>query len=254
MDNSKKLKMYEKFGALWFQKVVFKVEDLKFKLIDKFCPNIDEWYSSRCDKKVNELCLKVKTEEERNAIRFEYNCKKMRFKREIIEKKNRNYHMDFNNSSTFYNYLLWNKKVHMNGIVTNVVSLGLAGVLLPLASGFWFGAGCCFIAYNILSLGVNFECVNLQNYNICRFNERRDTLAKLEQRRKDSDARKYALCGEKIYKKLEESVETPKTSEVVSSMSSLEELQQLRALALEIQRQNKSNSSDTEKNKVIMKK
>lgn len=254
MDNSKKKRMYEKFGALWFQKVVFKVEDLKFKFIDKFCPNIDEWYSGKCDKKANELCLKAKSDEERNAIRFEYNSKKMRFKREIIEKKNRNYHMDFNNSSTFYNYLLWNKKVHMNGIIANVVSLGITGALLPLASGFWFGAGCCFLAYNLISLGVNFECVNLQNYNIHRFNERRETLAKLEQRRKDSDAKKYALCGEKIYKKLEGSVETPKTSDVVKSMSSLEELQQLRALALEIQRQNKSDDSNLEKNKVNVKK
>ena len=254
MDNSKKKRMYEMFGALWFQKVVFKVEDLKFKFIDKFCPNIGDWYSNKCDDKANELCLKAKTEEEKNAIRFDYNCKKMRFKRELIEKKNRNYHMDFNNSSTFYNYLLWNKKVHRNGIITNLVSLGVLGVVLPFTSGFWFGLGCSLIGYNIISLGVNFECVNLQNYNICRFDERRETLAKLEKRRKESDAKKYALCGEKIYKKLESSVESPKTSEVVSSMTTLEELQQLRNLALEIQRQTKGNDTDSEKNKINMKK
>ena len=254
MDNSKKKVIYEKLGALWFQKVVFKVEDLKFKFIDKFCPNIGEWYSSRCDKKANELCLKEVDEEKRNAIRFEYNCKKMRFKRELIEKKNRNYHMDFNNSSTFYNYLLWNKKVHKNGIITNLVSLGTLGVLLPFASGVWFGIGCGLVAYNVISLGVNFQCVNLQNYNICRFDERRETLAKLETRRKESDARKYALCGEAIYKKLESSVESPKTSEVVGSMTTLEELQQLRNLALEIQRQTKSSDEENSKNKVNMKK
>ena len=38
-------KIYEILGATWFQKIVFKAEDLKFKFIDKFCPNIYDWYS-----------------------------------------------------------------------------------------------------------------------------------------------------------------------------------------------------------------
>lgn len=101
MDNCKKKKLYERLGALWFQKVVFKVEDLKFKFIDKFCPNIDKWYSKQCDKKVNKLCSKNISIEEKNKIKYEYNLRKLRFKREIVEKKNRNYHFDMNNASSF---------------------------------------------------------------------------------------------------------------------------------------------------------
>ena len=54
-----KEKLYRLLGASWFQKVVFKVEDLKFKFIDRFCPNIDNWYCNYCDKRVHKLCLKV---------------------------------------------------------------------------------------------------------------------------------------------------------------------------------------------------
>ena len=51
-----KEKLYEMLGAYWFQKVVFKVEDLKFKFRDRFCPNIDSWYCNYCDKKVKKRC------------------------------------------------------------------------------------------------------------------------------------------------------------------------------------------------------
>lgn len=250
MDNSKKKKICEKLGAVWFQKVVFKVEDLKFKFIDRFCPNIDSWYSKQCDKKVVELCNKTGNEDEKKSIRFNYNCKKMRFKREIIEKKNRNYHMTLNNASSFYNYLLWNKKVHMNGIITNVICLGVGLALIPFTSGVLSALGSIFLGYNLISLGINFQCVNLQNYNICRFKEKKETLEKIERRKKDSDAKKYALAGEKIYKTLESSVEMPKTSDVVKSLSTLEELEQLKALALEVQRQTKVNDNDKAETKV----
>lgn len=254
MEVYKKRKIYEKLGAVWFQKVVFKVEDLKYKFIDKFCPNINIWYNEKCEKKANELCSKTNDELEKKQIRFNYNCKKMRFRQEILEKKNRNYHMNLNNASSFNNYLLWNKKVHKNGIMFNVISLLGCAILLPMASGVWLGLGWGYLGYNLISLGVNFQCVNLQNYNICRFEEKKEALEKLEKRKKDSDAKKYAVVGEKIYKRLENSVELPRTNEVVQSLTTLEELEQLRALALEVQRQTMRDDSSLEKAKVNIKK
>lgn len=232
-----KKKIYEKLGACWFQKVVFKVEDLKFRLIDKFCPNLGDWYSKRCDHKVTKICSKIEDEEEKNKIRFKYNCKKMTFQRELVEKKNRNYHMTCNNASEFYKYLLWNKKVHVNGIIKNLFCITGCGIALAFTSGFWFGAACCYLGYNLLSLGVNFQCVNLQNYNICRFDEKREVLKKMEMRKRESDVKNYALVGEAICKKLESSVEKPKSTDVVASMTSVEELLQLRKLALDVKRQ-----------------
>lgn len=179
----------------------------------------------------------------------------MTFKRELVEKKNRNYHMYLNNASSFYNYLLWNKKVHMKGIVSNLLSIVGFGIILPFTSGVWFGVGCFYLGYNILSLGVNFQCVNLQNYNICRFEEKRATLEKIEQRKKESDAKKYATVGAKIHQKLESRVEMPKKEEIVQSLTTLEELEQLKKLALEVKRQHtKTNNAETKNAKVYEKK
>ena len=177
-----KEKMYKVLGASWFQKVVFKVEDLKFKFIDKFCPNIDSWYCNCCDKKVRKLCLKVESEEERERIRLNYNFKKMAFKRELRNKKNRNYHIEFNNASKFKDYLLWNKKVHKHGMIWNGIWISLCGLCLFFTSGAASVLASIWLGYNVLALGVNFECVNLQNYNILRFEEKEEILKKIKEK------------------------------------------------------------------------
>lgn len=243
-----KKKLYEKLGAVWFQKVVFKVEDLKFKFIDKFCPNIGDWYNKQCDKKAEKLIAKVSDEEKKKDIRFKYNFRKMAFNRELVEKKNRNYHMNLENASSFYKYLLHNKKVHVNGMKFNAVIISTSIALLPILNGFWFGFVASLLAYNVFALGVNFQCVNLQNYNICRFDEKREVLEKIEQRKKASDAKNYGVVGAKIYKKLESSVTIPKKEEVLKEMTTIEELEQLKRLALEIKKQH--SSSDEGKQKV----
>lgn len=242
-----KKKLYEKLGAVWFQKVVFKVEDFKFKFIDRFCPNIGTWYNNQCDKKAEKLIAKTDDEEKKKDIRFKYNYRKMAFNRELVERKNRNYHMNLENASSFYKYLLHNKKVHVNGMKFNTVIIGSSIALLPMLSGFWFGAVATILAYNIFALGVNFQCVNLQNYNICRFDEKRELLEKIEQRKKASDAKNYGAVGAKIYKKLESSVTIPKKEEVLSEMTNLEELEQLKKLALEIKRQHSSDDGVKQK-------
>lgn len=237
-----KEKLYEMLGASWFQKVVFKVEDLKFKFIDRFCPNIDSWYCNYCDKKVKKICLKLDTEEEKEKIRLKYNFKKMAFKKELREKKNRNYHIDFNNASRFKDYLLWNKKVHKNGMIWNGIWISLCSLALFFTSGIASVLTSVWLGYNVLALGVNFECVNLQNYNLCRYEKREDTLVKIERRSRDRDVKNFAKVGEKIYNKLCNRIEMPKSSEVVSSITDKEELEQLRKLALEVKEQRQKNS------------
>lgn len=76
MDRQIKKKIYEKLGAVWFQKVVFKVEDLKFKLIDKFFSNLGDWYCDKCDKKANKLCAKALDEEEKRELDLNIKGKK----------------------------------------------------------------------------------------------------------------------------------------------------------------------------------
>jgi len=236
-------KLYEKLGASWFQKVVFKVEKLKFKFIDKFCPNIGNWYFNICDKKANKLCLKAKTEEERTMIRLRYNYKKMAFKKELIEKQNRNYHIDLNNASEFRNYLLWNKKIHKNGMISNGIWIGLCGVAMTMFSGAAFAVSCFWLGCNIVALGVNFQCVNLQNYNLYRFDQKKDILIKIESRKRQKDVKDFAKVGKRIYNNLCERVEMPDSKEVVSTITDVDELMQLRKLALEIKGQREKSDS-----------
>lgn len=246
-----KKKLYEVLGAVWFQKVVFKVEDLKFKFIDNFCPNIGSWYNNRCDIKASKLVAKTNDIEKQKDIMFKYNYKKMAFNREIIEKKNRNYHMTLNNASSFYKYLEHNRKVHMNGIKFNIGMIASSLLMFPYISGALAWVVGVAFAYNVFALGVNFQCVNLQNYNMYRFNEKKDVLEKIEKRKKESDAKNYAAVGEAIYKKLESSVSLPKKEEIVKEMTSLEELQELRRLALEVKRQRSSEESNESIKKMV---
>ena len=243
-----KEKLYRLLGASWFQKVVFKVEDLKFKFIDRFCPNIDNWYCNYCDKRVHKLCLKVDSKEEQERIRLNYNFKKMSFKKELRDKKNRNYHIDFNNASKFKDYLLWNKKVHRDGMIWNGIWISLCSLALFFTSGIASVLTSIWLGYNILALGVNFECVNLQNYNILRFEEKEEVLKKMERRSKNRDVKNFAKVGERIYNKLCNRVEIPRSSDVVSDITDKEELEQLRRLALEVKEQRQTSS------KVLIKK
>lgn len=244
MENINKKELCEKFGALWFQKVVFKVEDLKFKFIDKFCPNIGDWYSKQCDKKVNKLCSKDISEEEKSRIKYEYNLKKLRFKRELVEKKNRNYHFNMNNASSFKKYLMSNKKIHQNGMIANLIWIGVCGLLIPVTNGVALGAISFWLGYNVIALGVNFQCVNLQNYNLCRFEERKETLEKIERRSCERDVKNFAKVGKKIYNNLCDRIETPDSKEIVASISTTQELEELRKLALEVKKQHlKSETS-----------
>ena len=243
-----KEKLYRLFGASWFQKVVLKVEDLKFKFIDRFCPNIDKWYCNYCDKRVHKLCLKVDSKEEQERIRLNYNFKKMSFKKELRDKKNRNYHIDFNNASKFKDYLLWNKKVHRDGMIWNGIWISLCSLALFFTSGIASVLTSIWLGYNILALGVNFECVNLQNYNIFRFEEKEEILKKMERRSKNRDVKNFAKVGKRIYNKLCNRVEIPRSSDVVSDITDKEELEQLRRLALEVKEQRQTSS------KVLIKK
>lgn len=229
-------KLYEKFGALQFKKFVLLIEKMKFKVIDKFFSNIGDWYSKRCERKVTKLCNKNITEEEKNRIRFDYNCRKLAFKKELIEKKNRNYHFDTSNAGSFYKYLLWNKNIHKKGIRKDIIGIVLSILGIFFLNGVFIPVVIITLLYSSISLVVDFECVNLQNYNLCRFYERKDVLDKIEERKKKRDIDNYSNVSKKVYEQLEKSVESPKSSDVVDSLTTVEQLRELRKLALEIRK------------------
>ena len=75
MDNlakeelDRKIKIYEKLGALQFQKVVFKLEKIKFSIINKYFPNYIKFTDKILDFKARSRLRKAKTEDEKTKIK-----------------------------------------------------------------------------------------------------------------------------------------------------------------------------------------
>lgn len=246
-----KKSLYEKLGALKFQKVVLSVEKIKFKVIDKICPNIYVLFNKLCDKKVKKLCSKNISEEEKNNIIFEYNCCKMSFRKELIEKKNTNYHFDDIDATKFYKYLKWNKKVHQNNMISDIIYIlvSMGGIILFHDTLFMMSF--IFLIYNLIALGIDFECVNLQNYNLCRFEEKKHILEKLENKTKEKNLNNYGEVSKTVYDELKTSIKLPKSEEIVSKLTTKEQIIQLRNLALEIKNTRESIEKNKKKEKKI---
>ena len=78
----KQLKTYERLGALKFQKVVFYVEKIKFKVLKKIFPRYIEVVEKYCDRRQKRMLKKAKSEEERKAIKENFKIGKMRIRKE----------------------------------------------------------------------------------------------------------------------------------------------------------------------------
>ena len=61
-------KINEFFGAKKFQRVVFKVEDIKFKLIDKFFPHVEDDYEKKLNKSLEIELANTEDEEKKRAL------------------------------------------------------------------------------------------------------------------------------------------------------------------------------------------
>ena len=111
-----KIRICEKLGATKFQRVVFKAEEKKFKILKKICPNFIQHYDNWCNRKRDKLLKKYHSEENQRKIIEYYRSQKLLARKEWIREENRNYHMDQNNPMEFIEYLEWNKEIHQNGL------------------------------------------------------------------------------------------------------------------------------------------
>lgn len=227
MKQETKMKIYRFFGAEIFQKVVFKVEELKYLVIDKFFPNINDWYEKVCDKRYNKIIKKQNLESNEKLLKYFQN-EKMKFRKENIYKQNRNYHYNPNHPTEFMNYLNFNKKVHVRGAIRNVVSLLIIGGV-SLFLGYIPAIGSLLGIYEVISLFINLECVNLQNYNICRFeNERtKKLLVNMEEKQIEKGIKKYGECIQPVSEVIHSQIELPTVDQVVDQITTHEQAVQL---------------------------
>lgn len=227
--DKKHMELCKKLGALKFQKIVFFVEKTKYKIIDQFFPNAFLNYNKNVDIKKEKVLEKYTDETEKRRIINFYRLEKLKFKRELIKKENRNYHINLTNPNEINKYLENNKNIHINGLKRNAVfsflsiTLGVAfsnPVPLLLYS---------FLIYQAFSAVINFQCINLQNYNLCRIEDKKvkKIFRKIEEKKIKQYSEKMNEGVKVIPKAMVSTTDIPTIDEVISSVSSNEEKKEL---------------------------
>ena len=222
----KKLKRYERLGAVKFQKVVFLVENLKFKVIKKCFPNCIKYVDKYLDWKQKGALKRAKTEEEKKEIRSATKFTKMAIRKELNEEKNRNYHIDPKRPTEIIKYLHWNKEIHKRGLIKNgvLIPVLVAGTILQIP------AAAPLLALELIGAAINFECINIQNYNICRVEQIAPILKRRQEQREERDIEEFGSAAEVIHKSIEESQSLPSFNDILANIDNVEQLQQMRAL------------------------
>lgn len=217
--SDKMMKLYYYLGAEWFQKVVFKVEDIKYKIIDKFFPNISNLYEKLCNKRYLNIINK-NTKIDKDALLNKFQKEKLEFRKELANRKNRNYHYNPNYPTKFVGYLELNKKIHQRGIIKNVLIITSVVVLSIIFENSIPIISYSIISFELLSAFINFECINLQNYNLCRFkNEKmQNFLKKSEEHRLNANLKKLNDGIKPVSKSIKNQIELPTIDQVIDNV------------------------------------
>lgn len=134
--------------------------------------------------------------------------------------------MDMNKPTEILNYLDWNKIIHIRGIIKNTILIPVLGIATALG----FGIAIPFLLTEIFSLFINFQCVNIQNYNICRVKEKEETYKKLAERKLKNNVAQYGEAAKVIDKTLGETEDIPSFKQILANATTKEELEQLKKL------------------------
>ena len=238
-EYNRKIKLYEKLGALKFQKVVFAVERAKFKIIKKFCPNFLKHFDKYCDMKKKRELKRAKNTTEVEKINRKYKNAKMAMRKEFHQEKNRNYHLNENNPKETYEYLEWNKSVHKRNLKLNLVAIPVL-----IAGLFFFPAiSAPLLAFELFKAGINFECINIQNYNICRYKRAEEALLKHAQKKTERRIEEYGEASKVISQSIEKSSDLPSIDDIIGSIENKEQLRQMKKLLEEAQRERKIDNN-----------
>ena len=240
-----KLKLYEKLGALKFQKIVFKVEKLKYKILKKIVPNYLHYYDKHLDKITNKKIRKVETEEEKKEIIYKANIDKMKERNDFYQEQNRNYHMSKERPTEIIKYLKLNKKIHENGIIRNIIFSILTIPFIILESKI----AIIFLILELISAYINFQCINLQNYNICRLEKIQKKLEQKEERKREIDSKKYNEISREIHHAVEEKENIPTIEDIIERVDTTEKLEQLKNLIEQAKKDRKIIEIQGEKSK-----
>lgn len=248
MEYKTKMKIYRLLGADYFQKLVFKVEKLKYKILDKYSPEIIEWYESLCNKNY-EQSLKNKKHEK---SLYDYQLKKLTLRKEIAYKQNRNYHYNPNYPTEFVNFIRENRRIHIRGLIIDALEMIILFITFPVIieiSPVLFGIVSAVVALATIK---DFECINLQNYNLCRFENKKMKikLQKLEEYKAQENLKKLSEGSKPIANAITKNIEIPTIDQIVEQVVTQKEQEQLVSYAkeqLDFLRENKQETNKQKK-------
>ena len=162
-------------------------------------------------------------------------------RKEINQEKNRNYHLDENRPKETLSYLEWNKGVHKRGLIKNFAVIGALSAATVLGYNFIVP----LIVFESICALINFQCVNLQDYNICRYKIAEKSLVKYAERTKKKKIEQYSDAAELIYDSITKADEKiPTTDEIVANSKNKEQLYQLKAYLEENEKRRKLQNSE----------
>ena len=232
---SDKILLTEKLGACKFQKVVFKVEDIKYKVLKKICPNYLKYNDKLIDWQKRRKLKKLHSDIERKKVIASANYQKKLSHKEFHREINRNYHMNSNRPLEIIKYLEWNKSVHKKGLKSDIIITSCLLIFTCLG----VGQVAIIIPFELFSAFINFQCINIQNHNIYRFKEKEDKLQKIQKAQIERNSTKYAEANKLIADKHRELEDVPTIDDIISNIETIEQLQQLRKL---IEKQKATNN------------
>ncbi len=222
-EYSKKIKLCEKFGALKFQKIVLLVEKIKFRFLKKVFPNFLNYYDRICDKKRDRALKEVHSNITKKQIIEHYNMQKILSRKEFYHEKSRNYHIDENRPIEFLKYLNWNKQIHEMGIKRDLIFLPVYTFLSIINPIF-----VALVIYDLFCMFINFECINIQNYNIYRIKEQEEKIYRIQNIKAKVNIKKYGEGSEIIVKTIRENNNIPTSDDVIENVQTIEELNQIK--------------------------
>ena len=256
IDYDKKIELCKKLGADKFQKVVFKVEELKFKFIRRFIPRYLEHMDKLFDwigkkelesskkslkryKRIKEDTIqrlsRTTSEEKKTRIKKRANRKLKRIKQRIIPTEVIKKNVQTNKLLARKEYYLsQNRNYHMDldrptemlayleyNKRVHMNGLKRNAVFLPIFTGLSiaFPIVTPLAAYELASTFINFQCVNIQNCNIYRYKKREEKFKKVEERRTQTNVRDYGNVSTIVSEKLKEKEdELPTIDEIIESI------------------------------------
>ena len=196
---------------------------------------------------------KCQTDQEKKALLENSRYQKLLFRKEMNHRKNRNYHYHPGYSQELIPYLEWNKRIHQKELKKNIgiIALCLPIILFSTPSGILFPLCIGLSIVETISAVINFECINLQDYNLTRIKQN-EKLKRIEEKIVNRDLHQYSPATKVIASSLEKSTDIPSVQSLKQEITTKEELENLKQLLLYL-KQNQLQENLSPKHKVYRK-